>query len=353
MFFPGTDHPLQSCWDLAVAAIQADALACALNSGLFDHLQQAQDATDIADRLYWQPQATSHLLELLWSMRLLERDTLDVMSTPARHYRYRNAAVTRQFFERAAPAWCGDAWLYRLRSLREFGRGLEQQLSGKPNAPATSKEQFHSGRALDWAQAARVQIAQEQRAVTVAAAMDIVNGLPESASLRQVLDLGGGPGWIAIALAGQLAQARFTVFDWPETAAVAQENIEQAGLAARLSTRAGDLASDDIGTGYDLIWCSLLLYFMADQDAALRKMLAALAPGGVLVCVHAALSDDPAACARVAPYYLPMRMLGRHVPQAGELEQRLRQAGFVGIERSQRSDYPMAPVQVLVARRPA
>jgi hypothetical protein len=73
----------------------------------------------------------------------------------------------------------------------------------------------------------------------------------------------------------------------------------------------------------------------------------------VLVCVHAALSDDPAACARVAPYYLPMRMLGRHVPQAGELEQRLRQAGFVGIERSQRRDYPMAPVQVLVARRPA
>ena len=66
------------------------------------------------------------------------------------------------------------------------------------------------------------------------------------------------------------------VFDWPETVAVAAANIAHAQLSHRLEILGGD---------YDLIWCSSVLHFVPDMTAALRKIHAALTPGGVFVCV--------------------------------------------------------------------
>lgn len=347
-------HPLQAYWDLAVASVQGAALAGAVSAGLFQRLRQPGNAAEVAAALQWKPLATAHVLELLWSMRLLERSEHRELTEETRRYTYRNAPLAQRYFETGSAQYCGDAWLYRLRSLRHFGASLPQHLAnGDAPAPAPAVEHFHSAKPVDWAGAARGQIGQEQRAVTVAAALDIVTPLPEFAGMQHGLDLGGGPGWVAIALAQANAQARFTVFDWPETVAVAQENIEREGLAARMKTLAGDLAKDDIGSGYDMIWCSLVLYFVPDPQAALKKMFDALAPGGVLVCVHAEIDDDADTAAKVAPYYFPMRVLGRHVPRCGELEPQLRAAGFTAIERSACHHFPLAPVQVLVARRAA
>jgi len=94
-----------------------------------------------------------------------------------------------------------------------------------------------------------------------------------------------------------------------------------------------------------------VLHFVPDMPAALRKMHAALQAGGVLVCVQAEIAPTPDDAARVLPYYLPMRMLGRAVTRQGELAQHLRNAGFARIEQYQASDFPMAPVQVLIARK--
>ena len=45
-----------------------------------------------------------------------------------------------------------------------------------------------------------------------------------------------------------------------------------------------------------------------------------------------------------------MRMLGRTVTQQGELAQLLRDTGWRQVEQYGASDFPMAPVQVLIAR---
>ena len=131
---------------------------------------------------------------------------------------------------------------------------------------------------------------------------------------------------------------------------MAAANIAHAQLSERLETQGGDLDSDDIGGDYDLIWCSSVLHFVPDMAAALRKMHAALKPGGMLVCVQAEIAPAAEDAARVLPYYLPMRMLGRTVTRQGELAQLLRDTGWKQVEQYGASDFPMAPVQVLIAR---
>ena len=340
-----TSHALQPYWDLAVAPVQADALAAALELGIFDVLATPHTPAQLADTLSLHAPHTALLLELLWSMQVLERDVAD---TDASTQRYRCTASTLQYFCRASVAFCGDAWLYRLHALRHFATQLNTLVrdGGKVTPYSTA-----SG--VNWAAAAQQQIGQEQRAVTMRAALSVMQRIAPFAARNtplRLLDLGGGPGWVAIALAQAHAGVHGCVFDWPETVAVAAANIAHAQLSERLETQGGDLDSDDIGGDYDLIWCSSVLHFVPDMAAALRKMHAALKPGGMLVCVQAEIAPAPVDAARVLPYYLPMRMLGRTVTRQGELAQLLRDMGWRQVEQYGASDFPMAPVQVLIAR---
>ncbi|MDQ4626969.1 methyltransferase domain-containing protein [Janthinobacterium lividum] len=338
-----TQHALQPYWDLAVAPVQADGLAAALELGIFELLATPHTPAQLADALSLHAPHTALLLELLWSMQVLERDAAD-----ADAQRYRCTAATLQYFCRDSEAFCGDAWLYRLHALRHFATQLSTLVrEGGKAAP------YSTATGVNWAIAAQQQIGQEQRAVTMRAALSVMQRIAPFADGHtplRLLDLGGGPGWVAIALAQAHARLHGGVFDWPETVAVAAANIAHAQLSDRLETVGGDLASDDIGSGYDLIWCSSVLHFVPDMAAALRKIHAALKPGGVFVCVQAEIAPAAGDAARVLPYYLPMRMLGRTVTQQGELAQLLRDTGWRQVEQYSASDFPMAPVQVLIAR---
>lgn len=338
-------HALQPYWDLAYAPVQADAIAAALELGLFDALADAHSAAALAAQLTLHAPHTALLLELLWSMQLLERDLAQTEEAP----RYRCSAASAEYFCRASTAFCGDAWLYRLHAMRHFATQLTPLVrdGGQP-AP------YSSANGVNWAAAAQQQIGQEQRSVTMRAALAVMERIAPfcgHATPLRLLDAGGGPGWVAIALAQAHAGLSGTVFDWPETVAVASANIAHARLTPRLDTLGGDLASDDIGQDYDLIWCSSVLHFVPDMAATLLKLQSALKPGGLLVCVQAEVAAAPGEAVRVLPYYLPIRMLGRCVTQQGELAALLRAGGWQQVQQYQASDFPMAPVQVLVARR--
>lgn len=334
-----TPHPLQACWDLQLAGLAADALHVALTIDLFEHLEQYTAPAQLANVLDLEPFNTGYLLEILWAQGLLERDE--------QGSRYRNGETAKRYLRRSAGDYCGDALLFRHQVLRQAGQPLEQALrNGLPPAAAPGPEM-----AQRWAEAARVQIAQEQQAVTVDVACALIEHLPQAPRLQRMLDLGGGPGLIAIALARRLPDLHGTVFDFAETAAVAQENIARAGLEKRLGIIGGDLDRDDVGSGYDLIWCSSVFHFAHDLDGLLRRLHAALNPGGVLVCCHAEVPDDQQSAARVLPYYLHMRMQGRHVLPAGELAERLRGIGFVEVQQQDGLRYPVAPITAVIASK--
>ncbi|GHD72645.1 methyltransferase [Vogesella fluminis] len=338
-------HPLQPCWDLALASVQADALATALNVGLFDVLTEQSGAPEIAARLGLDPDKLEHILELLWSMDLLE--LIQIHAGTASTPRYCASSGAKRYFAKHSPDYCGDAWAFRLRSLREFGAQLSDHLQLRANKeeppPSVPTDQC-------WATLARTKIVQEQAAVTAGAALAIVDRLPELKRVRHFLDLGCGPGMVAIALAHALPESHGTVFDLPPTAAVARQNIEAAQLGARLSVLGGDLTRDDIGHGYDLIWCASVLHFVPDLAQTLRKIRAALAPGGLLISIHAEIPPLAPQAATVLAYYLPLLMRGHHVGRQGELAGALLAAGFDHVGTFESDLFPLAPVQVQVCR---
>jgi 2-polyprenyl-3-methyl-5-hydroxy-6-metoxy-1,4-benzoquinol methylase len=339
----GGAHALQPLWNLAAAAIQAEALALALESGALDRLSSPHTAAALAQVQGWHTANTAHWLELLWAMGLLRRtggaDPAYLLETGAMRY-----------LHSLSPESCGAAWLFRLRSLRHSATLLPGLVEHGPAGNGASAP-WAQGNAEGWAAAARAQIGQEQRAVSVPAALAVLGRLPETVAARRMLDLGGGPGWIALALLRALPTLQASVFDWPEAVAVAAHNAAESGLAARFTALGGDLACDGIGEGYDLVWCSSVLHFVPDAAAVVAKVFAALEDGGVFVCAHAEVDDAPEAALRTLPYYLPMRLMGRSVTRRGVIEALLRQAGFARVERLESCGFPLAPLTVLVARK--
>ncbi|AZM94935.1 methyltransferase [Vreelandella venusta] len=331
-------HALQPYWDLTLASVQVEALQLALAEDLFETLVSPCTSEALAQMHAWQPEATRHWLTLLWSMQLLDRSR-----DAAGEWLYTSSEVARCYLVSSSALDCGDAWRFRLASLRDFGAGLADGLRGQNRpAPLASGER--------WAAAARGHLAREQVAVTAPAACELVAQRRSTESAWRLLDLGGGPGLVAVGLAKAFPHMSGVVFELPEAADVAAQHIAEAGLASRLEARGGDLARDDIGTGYDLIWCSSVLHFVPELSACLAKLHAALKPGGELICVHAEIPEEPEAARRMLSYYLPLLWQGRRVTQAGELREALLAQGFEVCE-AQPIALPMAPATALVARR--
>lgn len=339
------EHPLQPFWALAAAPLQVQALEQAVAHDLFGALTQPLPATTVAQQHGLDPVATGVWLDLLWSMKLLVRHA-PVMSSTAPEYVA--SPLAQRFFVQGSPAYCAHAWLYRARFLARFAgqwaallqAGVEGQGHGSEAAPAGS-----------WAQAARAQIGQEQQAITVPAVLRLLDTLPPLPPQGRLLDLGGGPGHVGIALAQQLPGWQGVVCDEPETAEVARDNIRQAGLGHRMEAQGCDLNRESIGQGYDLIWCSSVLHFLHDPQDAICTMLDALNPGGLLLLAHAELPDDAALAARVMPFYGSLVLRGHYLPHAGAVARMLNEAGFTGIRSLGTIDFPMAPVWVHMGRK--
>nr|WP_314420106.1 methyltransferase domain-containing protein [uncultured Erwinia sp.] len=320
---------------LAADSVLADSVQLALENHLFDHLQAPLNARQLATQLRWHADPTAHLLELLWSFQLLERQPLDGSLY------YRTAPAVRPYLCQQGERYMGDAWRYRLQALRGFGQQLTDMLS-QP-LPGYGDQLPHDAA---WAAAAGGQIAQEQRALTADTACAIAATVAQFNRPARLLDMGGGPGLVSAALAQRYPQLTGVVQDLPLTAEVAQGHLVAAGVSDRFSA-VSELAERD---RFDIIWCSSFLHFVADPARTLAELYQRLNPGGVLISAHARLGDDPQQVNRVLPFFLPLLMRGKHVFHHDSLSQMLTDAGFRVEDRGEQP-FPMAPLHVHCAFR--
>ncbi len=148
----------------------------------------------------------------------------------------------------------------------------------------------------------------------------------------RLLDLGGGPGTYAIAFARRNANLQVTVFDAPYALEFAARNAAEAGLVDRVLVRPGDFLTDDIGSGYDLVWGSHIIHSYGENDnrMLMGKIRRALAPGGRAVLHDFFLDDshtDPPQAALFALNMLVNTPDGRSYATS-EARQWLEAAGF-------------------------
>lgn len=106
--------------------------------------------------------------------------------------------------------------------------------------------------------------------------------------VRRVLDLGSGPGVGTCRLAQRFDAAHVTAVDGSEAMlAHAARRVGRLGLEARVDTRLVDLPDglEDLGRA-DVVWSSMFLHHLPDEEAALRSIRDLLGGGGLLVLIE-------------------------------------------------------------------
>lgn len=147
----------------------------------------------------------------------------------------------------------------------------------------------------------------------------------------RLLDIAGGSGIYACAIAAAHPHLRATVFEKPPVDQVAAQLIAERGHAERVSVLAGDMFSDPLPTGFDVHLFSNVLH---DWDTPVVKQLlaksfAALPPGGLLVIHDMHLHEDKAGPLPVAEYsVILMHSTEGKCYSLGELDELFREVGF-------------------------
>jgi predicted O-methyltransferase YrrM len=154
---------------------------------------------------------------------------------------------------------------------------------------------------------------------------------------RRLLDVGGGSGAYSIAFAQASPSLSAVILDLPTVLPIAESHVKAAGLAGRVTTQAGDLRRDALGSGFDLVLLSSICHMLGADESRelLRRAFAALAPGGRVVVSDFLLSEDRAAPRQAALFSINM-LVG--TPSGDCYSEReyadwMREAGFAAVTR--------------------
>jgi len=158
--------------------------------------------------------------------------------------------------------------------------------------------------------------------------------------VRRLVDVGGGNGTNAMALARQFPKLHATVFDAPSVCQIARSNVTSAGMSERVDAVAGDCFDDDFPAGVDcILFCHFFTIWSEDKNRyLLRKAYDALAPGGSVIVFNMMQSNDesgPLTAAMGSPYFLTLATGEGMLYTWREYETWMREAGF-GIVRTQK-----------------
>lgn len=116
--------------------------------------------------------------------------------------------------------------------------------------------------------------------------------------VREIVDVGGGTGTIAAALARAHPHLQATVLDLPGVAEAAAERFAREELAGRCRAQAGSMF-DPLPRGADVYLLSIVIGDWKDEKAVavLRRCAEAAGGSGRVLIVEAVLEGDPAASA--------------------------------------------------------
>jgi (2Fe-2S) ferredoxin/SAM-dependent methyltransferase len=249
------------------------ALLTALELDVFTAIGPGATAPQLAAKIHIGPRATEMLLNVLVSLRLLTKKS-DVFSNTPTSARFLSADSK----DNARPGllhnvYLWDSWSTLTDCIRQDHR-VAVSPSGERDESSTR------------AFIAAMDRNAKERATQVVSASG--NGF------QRMLDLGGGSAAYSIAFAQANPQLRVEVLDQPSVVPLTREYIHAAGLDTRITVRPGDMRSDELGHGYDLVLLSAIAHMFSPEEN--RNLLAciyrALAPNGKLILQDFILDPD-------------------------------------------------------------
>src|SRR3989454_8700939 len=123
---------------------------------------------------------------------------------------------------------------------------------------------------------------------------------------RRFLDLGGGPGSYAIALAKRYPRLEGVVVD--QTVTVTRESVRTHLLLHRLIARQSYIFTADLGSDYDAVLVSNVLNNFKEKEnrTLLNRVRGALRPGGKVFIVEFFLDDSLTRPAKASVFFVMM-----------------------------------------------
>ncbi|MDD2309322.1 MAG: methyltransferase [Desulfuromonadaceae bacterium] len=294
------------------------ALHAAVKLEVFDALVgTARSAVEIAQLRQTDPRATGMLLDALSALALLEKRDDTYIATP----------FAANHLSKTSPGYLGHIIMHHHHLMPGWARLDEAVTSGGPIRENNShsdngivRESFLMG---------MFNLATLQ-APCIAQAANL-------SGCRTLLDLGGGPGTYAIYFCIANPELTAVVYDLPTTRTFAENTIARFDLTARISFTPGNYHSDPVPTGFDAVWLSHVLHSDGTEacSSLLRKAVAALNPGGILMLQEFILNDAKDGPPFPALFSLNM-LLGTEAGQSyaeRELVAMMAEAGLCEVQR--------------------
>jgi (2Fe-2S) ferredoxin/predicted O-methyltransferase YrrM len=300
-------------YELIRAFMPSRAVLTALELDVFTAVGNGGTANQVAARIQAAVRSAEMLLDALVSLKLLEKAG----------GMYNNTPLSARFFVEGTPDSARSAQLHTANMWKRWSTLTDAVRAGTSVAPSGENGTVPFIAAMD--------CTARGRARAVVQAVEI-NGS------KRMLDLGGGSGAYSIAFAKAAPALRAEIVDLPEVVPITQEHIRKAGLADRITTRAGDMLTVTLESGgYDLVLLSAIchMYSPEENQKLFERAYAALAPKGRLV-----VSDFILEAGKTAPRFGALFALNMLVAtRAGasysepEYEAWLKQAGFAETKR--------------------
>ncbi len=118
-------------------------------------------------------------------------------------------------------------------------------------------------------------------------------------SSKRLIDVAGGTGGVAIAIAQACPQLRATVVDLPTVTPITERMVQEAGVADRVEVVAADVVNGTLEGSFDVAIMSKFLPVISRDDAqrAVKNVAQVMEPGGTLYVDDIGTIDDT----RLAP----------------------------------------------------
>ena len=263
-------------YDIILDAEKFYVLDAALELGLFEKLKHLTSPHELATIMGTDPKLTKKMCDVLVAMGLLKkRGELYENSTLATLYLVEDSPYCQKNLLKLERSMIKDRWTRFIEALRH----------GPIKVETKRGEAFTREFGLAMAEGAlRGEL---QRTIK------ILSQLEDIRRARKFLDLGGGHGLYAIAMAKIFPRLHVYILDLPHVIdSVTRDFVNRFGDGERVHLIPADFTKDEIGSGYDVVFASHSLYGKSDQLLnVLKKIYESLNGGGIFVSKHWYLNE--------------------------------------------------------------
>ncbi|MDH5714653.1 MAG: acetylserotonin O-methyltransferase [Candidatus Aminicenantes bacterium] len=335
---PEVNMSFNKLYRMLAGLIKSKLISTGIELKIFNQLSEPKSAEAVARTIGTHPGNTKLFLDALAAIDLvMKKNSL-----------YHNAPITQAFLVEGSPTFLGpmltltcQMGYVAMENLPGLVREGPHQLS--PEADMDTEE--------TWAQFGAA-MANYQRAGLAQQAVQIVSELPEFPLFKKMLDLGGGPGVVGIAIVAAHPSMKGVIFDKPAVVKVAENFIREYEMEDRIEVLGGDYNHEPIGDGYDLIWASAALYSARNNiDSLMKKIYDVLNPGGVFVAFHEGLTNERTKPDIHVLFSFSMALMGQDACfDQGFIADSMLSVGFKSV-RSRTLDTSIGPMDLDIGRK--